>query len=284
MAWATTDRRRLLVPLLLASAMTGCADKRPAAITVPPPRDEAIDFADLAIVLAAAVDADGRVDATALTVHLPRLERQLSQLSGPWPNSAGSATDATRLAWLYNARMAWSLRIVATGVQRASGRGDRFVLPATIEQHRLRQTPFVLDGRTHTLAEIDRRLGQYDDYRIPAAAPGAADVDGPMAQAPFAAETVIASLPERFDRYVRDENRLVIDHDAKRLAVPPALWRLAPGIRDEYNRRFGTAEASLATALAAAVGPRARDRLAEAQGYEVSPRTDPAGIVATPNP
>jgi hypothetical protein len=264
---------------LLAATVVGCGQPPLPTITVPPSPGGAIDFADLTAVLAATVDDAGRVDPTALAVHLPRLNRQLSGLSGPWPARARSGS--ARLAWLYNARAAWSLRIVAEGLARTGLRNDRFALPATIDLRRLLGTPFVLDGLSCTLGQIDEQLARYDDYRIPVAAPGATDIAGSMPRAAFAPGAVTASLPERLDRYVAAAERVVIDHDAKRLRVPPTLWRLAPTVCRGYNQRFGSVGASLATALTAAVGPRARDRLAEAQGYELARRPGPAGIVAT---
>jgi hypothetical protein len=253
----------------------------PEALTVAPPSAvaPADPFADLALILAAVVDDNGAIDPTALAVQQPKLDRLLSNISTERSVETGVTND--RLAWLYNARTAWSLRILAREL-RPAGHGDgRFALPATIPPRRLLESPFPLDGRTMTLADIDRELLQWNDFRIVAAAPGGTDWFGPLPREPFRADTVLAAVDERFNRYAADPRRLVVDYAGHRFAVPPALWAYEAELRQAYARRFTTPDASLATALTPWLNARARDAMEDALGCTAGPRTDAPGIVAT---
>jgi len=277
---------RILGGLPLAAALAalgGCPGQAaPPAIVLPTVTGgPVLVFDDLAVVLAAVVDEDGRIDPTALAVHRLRLDRQLARLAHPWPDKTGTGLTDERLACLYNARMAWSLRIVARELRPAGRRGDLFELPPTIPQRRLLDTSFALGGREMSLRAIDRMLADYDDYRIAAAAPGATDLAGALPAEPFAATTVRETLPRRFNAYVLAGDRLQADHDRRQLRVPPALWPFRDRIIGRYTRRFGLAEVYLSTALAVDLEPRGRDRMEDARGYPAVRRDGPAGIVAT---
>ncbi len=272
-------------PAVVALALAaGCASPPHGAapIEVEPVAVDAIDFDDLAVVLAATVGegAGAEVDATALAVHLARLGRQTAQLAGSWPDAAVGPGSDMRLAWLYNARAAWSLRIVAREMQSAGLRGDRFILPEAISYERLTQSSFVMDGRMTTLAAIDRELAGWDDYRIGVLAPGATDLDGPLPREPFDAETVRSRLDDRFDAYLQDEARLVIDHADRVVRIPPALALAADGVVAAYNRRFATEGATLTTALRIGLGVGGRRRMEEAMGYRTVVRDGPVEITA----
>ncbi len=263
---------------LLVAAVGGCAGPEPIVLPeVTPPTG----FAALAEVLAAVVDDDGAVEPTALAVQLPQLERQLVHLAGPWPSAARQRGSDERLAWLYNARAAWSLRIVARERRVDAVFGDVFHLPDRIGPRRLMETPFPLDGGTWTLAAIDRELLAYEDVRVAPAAPGATDWAAPLPTTPFEAATVRAAVGPRFNACLADERRVVVDHVARRFRVPPALWAVADRIVAAYERRYGTAEAMLVTALLPYAQGPAQGRLISAMGYEAARRSDAPGIVTT---
>ena len=250
-----------------AAGLAGCAGAGPQAIDLPAVALAAITFDDLAIVLGRTVNADGAVEPTALAVNLPRLEHQLTLLGQPWPAELRAGQFDQRLAWLYNTRTAWSLRIVARELTRDPKRPDRFVLPPTIGEDRLTESGFVLDGHPASLAWIDGQLAAWDDFRVAASAPGATDLDGRLPREPFSAGDVRAAIPRRFNEYVLDDRRIVIDHQARQLQAPPALWQFAPRLTADYDRRYRTAGATLATALKAYLDPPGRGRLDDALGY-----------------
>ena len=270
-------RPTILWALLAAAAGGGCAGNQPIVLpeAAAPP-----GFAALAEVLAAVVDADGAVEPTALAVRLPQLEYQLAALAGPWPPEARAAGSDARLAWLYNARAAWSLRIVARERMIDAVFGDVFHLPERIDARRLLATPFPMDGGLWTLAAIDRELLAYEDVRVAAAAPGATDWAAPLPGAPFEAATVRATLDARFNALLADGRRVVVDHGDQRLAVPPALWAAAGRIVAAYETRYGTRDALLVTALLPYAQGKAHRRLVSAMGYEAVRRSGDPGIVA----
>jgi len=272
----------LAVWLALFVAGGGCtpgAGTTPVA-KAPATEDGSITFDDLAVVLAAVVDQADRIDATALAVQLPRLQRQLRHLGRPWPANVSAGRSDARLAWLYNARMAWSLKIVSDELRPLNGRADTLYLPKSIDRKRLLATEFHLAGAVATIEGIDRELAQYDDFRLAASAPCASDLAGPLAMEPFTAQTVRTQLPERFNHTFADNNRVVVDHDGRRLYLPPAMWAQVPLLTAQYNRRFNTHDATFPAAVGPYLDVRGRDRMADAMGYEVVPRTGPAGIVA----
>lgn len=269
----------LLAPALLAGCGrdTAPADLEPLRIDAPAGAGP-VDFADLATVLAAVREGDA-VEPTALAVQLPRLERQLAALARPWPAAASEPGSDARLAWLYNARTAWSLRLIARELRPTEQRERTYALPETIAAERLWRSPFELDGRTTTLAAIDEELASWDDFRVAAAAPGATDWEGPLPAEPFAPPTVRAQIAPRFEAYVRDPRRIVVDVEGRRLRLPPALRSLAPRVLAEYERRYGAAGVSLATALTPHLDVRGRDRMEDALGYPPAGREGEPGIV-----
>jgi len=267
---------------VLGAALSGCAPTGPgpeplvlAGISGPEPAG----FADLTVVLAAVVDDRGRIDPTALATCLPRLDRQLAALARPWSDEARQSGSDVRLAWLYNARAAWCLRIIARQ-RRLTGVGqDEYALPGTIDRARLLDSSFPMDGGSTSLRQIDRELAAMDDFRIACAAPGATDLVGLLPGEAFAADTIRATVPGRFNDYVRDDRRIVIDHAARRLRVPPALHKARWAAVLRYNERFSTTDAMLITALGPYLDDRARRRLAAATGYRAEVRSGPAGIL-----
>ena len=286
---------RFLTLGLLAALLAGCADP-PApnslwAHASPSPglatqtgasSRPAIGFGELAKLLAGTVDEQGVIDPTALAIHLPRLERQLALLAQPWPAEiAGERTGGDeRLAWLYNARAAWSLRIVASELAPRPRQPDLFALPTTIRVRKLLEQPITLNGQTTTLAAIDRELARDKDFRLAAAAPCATDFFGRLPREPFTGLTVRAAAAQRFRDYLHDPNRVVVDHDYKRLRVPPALWQFVPLILADYDQRYASRGVQPASALAEFANVPDRQRMQDATGYPAVERQTEAGIVA----
>lgn len=266
------------LPLAAMALLAGCAQQYPRIEIPPAAADAPMTFDDLAAVFSQVLDERGQIDPTALAVHLPRLDRQLALLARPWPQDVATGQSDQRLAWLYNARAAWSLRIVAGELRPLDGRRDAFDLPETIDSSRLMGTPFPLNGREMTLSAIDEELTAWGDFRLAALAPDATDLAGPLPAKPFTAENARQSLAERFGELLADPRRLVVDHDYQVVRVPPAIWRARQGILMEYNYRRSTAQADLLAALRSYVAAPARGRLADAAGYRVEVHRGPAAI------
>lgn len=282
----------LLTGLGAAALAVGCADpagpkaftQGDAGMVAVAPAEAAWGLDDLAAVLAATVDEDRRIDPTALHTMRPRLERQLALLARPWPADIAQpdAGNPRRVAWLYNARTAWSLWLISARLERSLLRRDIFILPESVDAPSMANVRFGLNGGEMTLAGIDAELARHDDWRVGASAPGAIDWMGPLPIEPFSPESVTALLDERFAAYGRSDDRLVTDHDYQQLKAPPALWVHADRIRRDYadTYQLPLEAVSLQTALRPWLGPRGRDRMNDALGYEPVVRTGAAGVVA----
>ncbi len=233
------------------------------------------DVTDLAAVLADTVDEHGRLTPDKLLALRYRLDRQLRVLavSGPGATPQLYPTPPDRWAYLYNARIAWSIKLAdLAGPSRQVG-------PAAMAR------TFPLDGGDGSLALIDeallaeaRRVG---DFRLAACAPGVEADLAPLPPRPFAPQDFPDALTAALSRLVLDERRLIVDVERRRLRLPPMLWACRDLIVRQHTRATGAQRASVRTALAWFVDRPARRLLAEAFEYAVEPVLRP-GRLALP--
>lgn len=253
-----------MLALSAAALVVGC----PAADPDPVVLDDgavapSADYADLAVVLSEAIGADGWIIPSQLDLYAERLDAQLLRLkvTGPTatPDLLGGADD--RLAYWYNARAAWSLKLV-----------HLLACPQKVCPAELPRRSFPLDGRMMTLADIDEHLlAESDDWRVVVAAPGALLQRAAPPHRPFSADDVRARIDERIEAFIADEDRFVIDVDHRRIVVPPVIWRFRERIMDEYERRYGGRPVDLRQALLQHVHGAALRRLQNAVGYTPRP-------------
>ncbi len=219
------------------------------------------DVSDLSAVLAEAVDARGRFVPTDLARVRSRLDSHLRKMSltGPTATPDLYPTDASRWAWWYNARAAWSMKLAdLAGCSRQ-------VSPTA------RKRTFDLDGRIMSLEKIDsilldeaRRSG---DFRLAACAPGAWADYAPLPRKPFTGQDFTNRLDEAFNHLVLDERRFVIDVEHRQVRIPPMLWDCRDMVLAGYRRRFGPCKVSLTTAIRSHLARLAQRRLDNALGY-----------------
>jgi len=246
-----------------AAAMAGCS-RSPAPLTVaeaPGVRAE-VDYADLGKVLAEAVDEEGRLDQAELESHTALLDRQLYRMSltGPTATPALLPAEADRLAYWYNARAAWSMKLAL-----AAG------FPETIDGDRWRVSPFPLDGRTMTLAEIDAILARDADWRTEAAAPSVLLHRPALPRAPLAGGDIRREIPARLNAFLADKARFAIDEKRREVKVPPALWARRDELIRRHHETHGTSGATLLTALLPWTTGLAHHRIQDAMGYRCVP-------------
>ncbi len=219
------------------------------------------DVSDLAAVLTDAVDERGRLIPAGLERARDRLDEQLRKmdLAGPTATPDLYPTDASRRAYWYNARAAWSMKLadMAGCSQRVS--------PTA------RKRTFPLDGREMSLEKIDsilldeaRRSG---DFRLAACAPGVwVDYAG-LPQKPFTEEDFTDRLAAALNHLVLDDQRFVVDVERRQVRIPPMLWSCRDMVLAEYRRRYGPCDVGLTTALRAHLEGLAQRRLDNALGY-----------------
>ncbi len=216
---------------------------------------------NLSAVFAEAVDERGRLVPAGLARVRERLDEQLLKMShcGPITASESYPTEASRRAYLYNARAAWSMKLadMAGCSQRVS--------PTA------RKRTFDLDGQIMSLEKIDSILldeaMRSGDFRLAACAPGAWVDYAPLPQKPFSAEGFDDRLAAEINRLVLDYQRFVVDVECRQVRVPPMLWDCRDMVIAEYHRRYGPCDVSLATALRSHLDSLAQRRLDDALGY-----------------
>ncbi|HAU37297.1 MAG TPA: hypothetical protein DCX07_06220, partial [Phycisphaerales bacterium] len=100
---------------------------------------------------------------------------------------------------------------------------------------------------------------------------------------PFQPEGIRRAIRQRFEEFLDDEERFVIDVQSRQVRVPPVLARFSPSLIADYERRYGATGATLTTALLPHTSSSAQRRLQDAIGYAVSP-APPGKFLLTTKP
>lgn len=215
----------------------------------------AVDYSALDEVLSRALDRRGRVILPTLQRLEPELDRQLALLAvtGPSATPALLPNPQDQAAYWYNARAAWSLKLLARHMNQ---------LPVDIE--RLDQA-FPLDGQVMTLQAIDARLASWDDWRYLAAAPGITYHRARLPARALAGGDFPAAAHDCFNEFILDDWRFVYDTLGRKIVVPPVLWSLRARIAQtaRCDRPIPSFQASLLPYVSGA----ALVRLNDAVGY-----------------
>lgn len=250
--------------MLALPAAVGCWHGAPPPITLDTtgvaPK---VDYADLAAVLEAALDKHAFVLPEELDKTVKRLDAQLRLLAvtGPTATPKLLPTPEDRLAYWYNARAAWALKL-AVGLDG----------PDPLPRARLETRPFLLDGRTMSLDAIDRVLADDDDWRTAVAAPGLRKGRARLPAKPFTPGDIRKEIRRRFNEYADDGERFEIDVERRQIRIHVVLWRIREQLIARHNRLYRTEGATLTTALLPYVQGSARRRLQDAIGYACVPR------------
>jgi hypothetical protein len=246
----------LVAPLVLA----GCAAVPAPAVHL----DTAgvkpeVNYDDLAAVLDKATDEKGQLNFDELKKSAPRLETQLKRLAvaGPMATPSLFSTPADRLAYWYNARTAWAIRLAF----------DANCPWNSLDPAWLEERAFPLDGRTMTLDAIDAVLLREHDWREAAAAPCVRLHRPKLPRKPFAPQSVQADAPGRLNEFLADRDRFIIDVDRQTIFFPPMIWAVRSRLIGQYECVFCTQKATLNTALVPNVTGMAAFRLQNAIGY-----------------
>ena len=242
----------------------GCT-RRPAPIELPTAGVEpAARYDDLAVVLKSGV-REGKVIEEALRSRVDRLDAQLARLAVTGPTVTPHLLPARehRLAYWYNVRAAWSLKLTLLDD-----------CPDKITRRCLELRTFPVDGRRLSLADVDAILAADSDWRTAVAAPSIRQNEAGLPDEPFQAETVRSAIDSRFHAYLGDSDRFQIDVERKVMIFPPALWAVRERLVKMYERSLGSSGATYVTALLPHARGAGRRRLQDAIGYRVLPQRE----------
>lgn len=237
-----------------------------------------LGYGELAEVLAAVRCEEGKLRLNRLRESADLLDAQLRRLASRGPTASpkllGSEPD--RLAYWYNARAAWALKLA---LLESGDRTDGPVGQAAADRRRFR-----VDGRWMTLGEIDDLLAERFGWRAAVTAPGVRTDRAPLPERPFDPVTVQQNVRRRFEGFLDDPERVIVDVEARKVRYPEILWRFRQELVDHHHRRYRTRGATLTTALLSWVGGPAARRLQLALGYEpvLRPPSDVLDVCENP--
>lgn len=250
--------KRLAVALAIF-LLAGCAAQKelPPVVLATRPSAPKVDYSSLQMVLAKVVDEDGLIDPEAMDVYSDKLNEQLSlmTITGPRASPELFTTPEERLAYWYNARAAWSLKLFVDAncpEEISSGFSGR---------------QFPLDGRRMSLNDIDKILECDGDFRVAVCAPSVLLSRSGMPNQVYLATDIRARIAEEFTQFLGDPERLVLDVNSQTLLVPPVLWHYRQRLIDEYQKAYRTQGATLQVALMPYARGAALRRLHNAIGY-----------------
>jgi hypothetical protein len=254
--------------ILLSAALVGCNGPLPRVELDTAGVEARIDYTELAVVLKRSFVTDWQVQAERLVdpVKLGRVKAELDStvsrlaVAGPTATPELLETRESRLAYWYNARTAWAMKLAML-----SG------FPERLRRAALEERAFPLDGRTMTLAAVDGILAAEEDWRAVAAAPSVRLDRARLPARPFSAADVRERVVSRFTDFVADEDRFEIDVAARAVRFPPVVWEMRQRIIEAHRRAYGAAGASLTSALLPYVSLPAALRLQNAIGYRCVP-------------
>ena len=250
-----------LLSAALAACTGGCAPPQPVALELDGVAP-AVTYDDLAFVLDKAVTDDGLLLPELLCRHIERLDAQLARLAvtGPTATPELFVGEEDELAYWYNARAAWSMKLAAL-----------CDCPKEMARCELTNRSFPLDGRSMTLSAIDELLAARDDWRVLVSSPGVTLIRNRLPERPYGPEDIHERIAEGISALVDDPRRFEVDIAQRRIRVPPVLWQYRRRLIAEHNRVYGARGANLTTALLPYVTGSAHRRLQDAVGYHATP-------------
>lgn len=261
-----------LALLCLPALAGGCGGTPPPVVLDTAGVKPAVDYRPLGRVLAAVVDKNGLARPDDLKAHAAELTEQLKLLAvtGPTatPRLLPTAEDA--LAYWYNAHAAWSLELWLLSD-----------CPKEISPAALLGRQFPLDGRTMTLGQIESLLAADEDFRTTVAVPGVTLQHAALPTQPIGPKDIRPRIAERFNDFLGDPTRFVIDVADQEVQVPGSLWQFQQRLRQAHDRRYHLTGSKLITALLPYLRGPAQRRCQDALGYRAA-EARPSMLVALP--
>jgi hypothetical protein len=230
--------------------------------------EPAVDYADLAAVLDKVFVArrsarrHGLIDADAAAGLAEHLDRQLKRLAvtGPSATPGLLPTDEARLAYWYNARAAWAIKLAMVAK-----------FPRALKAEEFYTRPFPLDGRLMTLKDIDTVLASDRDWRTLISAPCVTLQRARLPDEPLGPGNIRQQIARGLADLIDDDKRFIISAPRKEMLIPPVLWSLEEKLRKSHDATWNTQGSTLTTALLPYISGSAHRRLQDAIGYRCVP-------------
>ena len=276
--------------LAAAISLAGCRGRQPAGEFQPITLDTTdvagkVDYSGLAAVLKAGVGPGGKLLPEKLKANAKILEGQLMLMTvaGPKTRADLFKSEHSKLNYWYNARSAWSLRLMLTfgrerledeskvaktgeGKTREPARWEIADDGVSIEEFSNRSFP--IDGRSMTLSLMDSLIVEEFGFKAVIGAPCVSPRRAAIPPKPFEANDAAKLIDERFNEFIDDENRFVVDVASRRILVPPVLWQFAERLMADHQQKYRVTGANFTTALLPHVRLSAHRRLQDAVGYK----------------
>lgn len=250
-----------ILALGLIAAIAGCQPPGPLQLDTSNIQP-AVNYDNLGKILDQAVTNKGQIIPALLAQNASTLQDQLKLLAvtGPTITPELFPEENSRIAYWYNARAAWAIMIAM-----------ECNCPKKIIRKELMRREFPLDGRLLSLEKIDRILKEFPDWRIVVAAPGITLQRAQLPARPFTGETIQEQIDQRFNAFIDDPTRFVIDVPSRQIRIPEILWPYRKPLIEKYEREYQTAGTNFTTALLPYVKGSALRRLQDAIGYQCVP-------------
>jgi hypothetical protein len=218
-----------------------------------------VNYDNLGKILDRAVTDKGQIIPALLAQNASTLQDQLKLLAvtGPTIIPELFPEEDSRIAYWYNARTAWAIMIAM-----------ECNCPKKIVREELMRREFPLDGRLLSLEKIDHILKQFPDWRIVIAAPGVTLHRAQLPSRPFTGENIQEQIDQRFNAFIDDRTRFVIDVSSRQIRIPEILWPYRKPLIEKYERQYQTVGTNFTTALLPYVKGPALRRLQDAIGYQ----------------
>ena len=276
--------------LATAISLVGCRLRKPTSEFQPITLDTTgvagkVDYSGLAAVLKAGVGPGGELLPGKLKANAKMLEGQLMLMTVAGPKTRADLFEGehSKLNYWYNARAAWSLRLMLTfslerleaesevseGDEGETGEVARWEITddgIPIEEFHNRSFP--IDGRSMTLALMDSLIIDQFGFKAVVGAPGVSPARAPIPTKPFNANDAAKLIDKRFNEFIDNESRFVIDAAPRRILVPPVLWQFGERLIAEHQQKYRVTGARLTTALLPHVRLSPHRRLQDAVGYK----------------
>ena len=264
--------------MLAAGFLAGCEESQhisllpntaPKPVVLPEPQKKPteISYQPLHQVLNRAINSSGYIMAYHYTFIEKNLISQLQILAAIGPATCPDQfkTDNDKLAYWYNARAAWVLKLSMMHHKKLFLSKNKTDYSETIRLMGITTCP--IDGKRMTLGDIDHEIKKIGGFMAEIAAPGGTLDRAPMPQSPFQPTDFPGCLKDQFNSFVNSTSRFVCNYDKRTWYIPRVVWKYKKELSDIYQTNYPTPQVMFASVLSSWASGAAKYRLQNNVGY-----------------